>query len=97
MHLSHQFHQSALKREPECLKIRGKRIAVWHRLLDWGNVMVFARFLGFLFVFLKCDETRKHEMILVITGKTKRKPTLIPYQLPHRAWSQQQYLESNRT
>lgn len=56
MHLSHQFPQSVLKRQPECLKIRGKQIAVWHRLIDWGNMRGCARFFGgrCLFFFKVC-------------------------------------------
>lgn len=76
MHLSHQFPQSVLKREPECLKIRGKQITVWHRLIDWGNMRGCARFFGggvFVFVLnVFCAETRKCEIILVITGKKKQ-------------------------
>lgn len=75
MHLAHQFPQSVMKREPEYLKIRGKQIAVWHRLIDWGNMRGCARFFGEVVWFFKsvfCAETRKCEIILVITGKTKQ-------------------------
>jgi len=61
-HLSHQFHHPAFKREPECLKTRGKRIAVWHRLLYLGKVSVLACFLGFLFVFKVCFVIKQESM-----------------------------------
>lgn len=84
MHLSHQFPQSVLKREPECLKIRGKQIAVWHRLIDWGNMRGCARFFGgrCLF-FLKCVLCWNKKVWNHPCHNRKNKTTtFIPYQHP---------------
>lgn len=94
MHLSHQFPQSVLI---ECLKIRGKQIAIWHRLIDWGNMRGCARFFGgvvwFFLKYVLCwnEKVWNHPC----HNRKNQTNNVYPLPAPHSAWSWQQHEESN--